>query len=629
MRKLPVYIVIILSSIILFSYCTANKNSHADLDKFRSIHEDIEYVGMQTCRSCHQDIYESYIKTGMGQSFGLARKEVSDAIFDGHSLVYDSLSNFYYKPFFKDSIYYIQEFRMEGQDTIHQRTEQVDYIVGSGQHTNSHILNNNGYLTQAPITFYTQKQKWDLAPGFEDTNYRFSRILESECLTCHNHFPEQAAGSLNKYLDIPTGIQCERCHGPGKLHVELKLAGESVDTSKYIDYSIVNPRHLPIDLQMDVCQRCHLQGVAVLQDGKDFYDFKPGMHLADVMNVFLPRFTDSHENFIMASQADRLRLSACFESGKLSCITCHNPHQGIQVQKSEHYNLACQSCHEVNICTTPKDDLQAENNNCVKCHMPPSHSIDIPHVSITDHNIRVPDKLSNKSQDRKFLGLESLSKEEVTDIEMARGYLALYDKFIENDQILDSAAHYLQTAEGPLLLQTQIHYYFASKDYQSIVNLENQNNDRVLSDAWTSYRMGEAFLKQKKYEKAIVYLKNACTLMPLNLDFQEKKGSCFLYLEYYAEAEKTFLKVIEENPKRAQAYLNLGYAKVVQNRFSEAEENYLTALELDPDLEQACLNLAALYILKKQKSKAKKFLQRVLVINPENAQAKYQMGLID
>ena len=69
------------------------------------------------------------------------------------------------------------------------------------------------------------------------------------------------------------GLIVERCHGPGEIHVEQKLAGNIVDTSKYIDYTIVNPSKLPLDLQFDVCQRCHLQGTVVLTNGSTFNDF--------------------------------------------------------------------------------------------------------------------------------------------------------------------------------------------------------------------------------------------------------------------------------------------------------------------------------------------------------------------
>ncbi|MBK7311606.1 MAG: hypothetical protein IPI93_12675 [Sphingobacteriaceae bacterium] len=59
----------------------------------------------------------------------------------------------------------------------------------------------------------------------------------------------------NKYNFVPNGIDCERCHGPGSIHVNQKQRGIKIDTSKQIDYSIVNPSKLPIDLQFDICQR--------------------------------------------------------------------------------------------------------------------------------------------------------------------------------------------------------------------------------------------------------------------------------------------------------------------------------------------------------------------------------------
>src|SRR5207249_3228795 len=142
-------------------------------------------------------------------------------------------------PFWNNDSLFFKEFRLSGKDTIYQRTENVNYIVGSGQHTNSHITDVNGYLYQAPMTFYTQSGKWDLPPGFENGhNSRFSRKIELECMTCHNAFPKIIAGSENKYEDVPTGINCERCHGPGEAHVKAKLAGKIVDISKEIDYSI-------------------------------------------------------------------------------------------------------------------------------------------------------------------------------------------------------------------------------------------------------------------------------------------------------------------------------------------------------------------------------------------------------
>jgi hypothetical protein len=372
-------------------FCTRDLPDRAvPTDTYKNLSPGVAYVGMQTCKSCHANVHSTFIHTGMGRSFDRATREKTDAKFGAHAVVYDEASDLYYHPFFRDSQMYVLEYRLEGLDTVHQRLEKIDYIVGSGQHTNSHMVDFNGYLYQAPVTYYTQEDRWDMAPGFRGDNIRFSRLLSAECITCHNHLPEQVPGSMNKYVKMPTGIECERCHGPGEIHAREKLAGEIVDTSKFIDYSIVNPRDLSRDLQMDLCQRCHLQGIAVLQDDKSFYDFKPGMRLSEVFNVFLPRYTDSHEKFIMASQADRLRLSACYLNSEMTCITCHNPHKSIEVTGRDQYNNACKNCHdgpEESACAFPLAERLPQGNDCSGCHMPRSGSIDIPHVNITDHYI--------------------------------------------------------------------------------------------------------------------------------------------------------------------------------------------------------------------------------------------------
>src|SRR5690606_8783329 len=143
---------------------------------------------MNTCKLCHQDIYNSFIETGMGKSFDLAGKQKSSGNFSNAS-VYDNIENFHYQAFWAHDSLYIKEFRLEKNDTIFQRTEQVNFIIGSGQHTNSHLQNVNGYLNQMPMTYYTQKKQWDLPPGFENGfNSHFTRKIGLECMTCHNTY---------------------------------------------------------------------------------------------------------------------------------------------------------------------------------------------------------------------------------------------------------------------------------------------------------------------------------------------------------------------------------------------------------------------------------------------------------
>ena len=176
--------------------------------------------GMETCRECHSSIYDSFIQTGMGKSFDKASAHKSSGDFSKHKPVYDKFHDFYYLPFWDKDSLRIMEYRLEGKDTIHKRIETVSYIVGSGQHTNSHIMNTFGYLNQMPMTFYTQKGVWDLPPGFENGgNTRFNRLIGLECMSCHNSYPQFIKGSENRYDFVDKGIGCERCHEIGRAHV--------------------------------------------------------------------------------------------------------------------------------------------------------------------------------------------------------------------------------------------------------------------------------------------------------------------------------------------------------------------------------------------------------------------------
>ena len=633
-NKIYIYLFLALAAFLLL-YCKGSSNTSVDINKYASFKDSVAYIGMETCKGCHSNIHETFQHTGMGQSFDKASPKKSQASYGDHAVVYDEQSDFYYNPYFRDSLLFIMEYRLDGKDTIHKRIEQIDYIVGSGHHTNSHILDINGYVFQAPITFYTQEQKWDMAPGFEKENLRFSRILTTECLTCHNHYPTPAAGSLNKYEQMPTGIECERCHGPGAVHVKEKLAGNIIDTSKYIDYSIVNPKDLSRDLQMDLCQRCHLQGLAVLEPNKTFFDFKPGMKLSDVFNVFLPRYTDSHKSFIMASQADRLRLSKCYAvSETMTCLTCHHPHHSVRKADKQQFNDACMTCHQeqkLALCSEPLAKRQEVGNNCVQCHMPPSGSMDIPHINITDHNISIPiDKeleavISNteKEEIARFLGLKMLTKTHPENIDMARGYLAMHDKYVEADAILDSAFYYLSQVRenSTLIFTTKVHYFFAKGDYTSIIRLSKDKSPQLIGDAWTSYRIGEAHDAQGNIQQSLLYYKQATRLMPLNLEFQEKLGTNYLKLSYLPQAKEVFEFILSENPNRELATSNLGYVYVSLGQFKKGEALYDKAIGLNPDYEQAMLNKAAVRLHFKDNRNAETLLKRVLRVNPNNQRA--------
>lgn len=638
-------------------------------------------MGINTCRLCHQDIYSSFIETGMGKSFDIASRQKSAG--DYHtSVVHDKIGDFYYKAFWdKDSLKFL-EYRLQGKDTIYKRLETVNYIIGSGQHTNSHIQSVNGYLNQMPMTFYTQSKQWDLPPGFENGhNSRFMRKIGLECMSCHNSYPDFVLGSENKYNSVEKGIGCERCHGPGSIHVAERSKGTKIDTSRYIDYSIVNPAKLSIDRQFDICQRCHLQGNTILKEGKSFYDFKPGMKLSDYMTVFLPKYKNADDEFIMASHADRLKRSQCFiksaASGAgvstastagsnklkpykdaLTCVTCHNPHVSVRETNKEVFNDACRKCHENQI-KDERSKIQdkspliakifcskkgiTKTANCVSCHMPRSGSTDIPHVTVHDHYIRKPLNKKDKQGIKEFIGLYAINEKNPSAIVKAKAYLNQYEKFENKPEYLDSAKNYLKD-KSELELKTNIEplvqLYFAKGNYNQIITYANRLTDNyafstVLNkksysndNAWTSYRIGEAFYNTGNMQRALLYYKNAVKLAPYALDFKNKLASALAANQQLNDAEIEFNQILKENPKHVSALTNLGFIKLTKGDVTSCETLYKKALSLDPDYEPLLLNVAGYYAFKKNFSQSKVYLEKILKRNPNNQQAKQALAQI-
>lgn len=643
----------------------------------------------------------------MGLSFDSASHKKSSAKFD-HALVYDHFKDFYYKPYWSGDSFYLKEYRLEGRDTIYQRTEHISYIVGSGQHTNSHMMNVNGYVTQVPATFYTQTRlpdgqegTWDLPPGFENGfNSRFSRPIELECMSCHNAYPKIVLGSENKYESIPNGIDCERCHGPGSEHVKQKQAGNIVDVGKEIDYSIVNPAKLPIELQLDVCQRCHVQGNAVLKEGKSFYDFRPGMKLSEVMDVYMPVYKGDESEHIMASHAERMKMSQCFiqsikkaeatnpnksalfpYKNAMTCVTCHNPHISVKETGAEYFNDACKSCHGAGpsqtlpegersktagpsltlpegkgtqtansqknevassrlVCSGDEDLRKSVNDNCVSCHMPKNGTIDIPHVTTTDHYIRRPVKAEDVKKIKEFVTLACITNPAADRVSRGVAFLNYFEKFEPNSfYLLDSARKYFPDGSDEEIkanFKNLLRLAYLKNDPGLVMQYAERVHDvfSMLSkksfsneDAWTSYRIGESYVAGENKDRAINYFQNAVDLAPFNPDFRNKLAQSQFEMGRHEDARKNLEFIIKENPRYASAYVSLGYLILsVDHDFKRADSFYDVALSLDPENEQAMYNKAGTLMYLERKQEGINLLKRLLKKNPGHAQGKAFLG---
>ena len=626
------------------------KKSHlaeADNTQWLNHADSVGYIGMKTCQTCHANVHQTFIKTGMGQSFGAASRVKSIAEINGDSILYDAYKDFYYRPFWENDSLYLQEFRLRNGDTVHNLIQKIDFVIGSGQHTNSHLYSHQDYLFQTPFTWYAQKGRLDFPPGFENgNNTRFTRPIGLECMSCHNAMPTDfVKGSTNKFAQIDGGINCERCHGPGEAHYKKIMAGNITDTALEADNSIVNPKRLSAQLQFEICQRCHLQGNAVLKPNKSFFDFKPGMRLEEVMAVFLPRYEGGEDDFIMASHADRFKQSACYINNPetFTCTSCHNPHFSVKETNLQNFNQNCQSCHggAPNFeCSASDKELIAQNYNCVACHMPPSSSIDIPHVTVHDHYIRRPKNLYQHLQEAsekpagKFIGLEAVNVKKPDNRTKALAYLQQYERFTPQSYYLDSAEYFITKIKWDLKESTYLwsYFYFLKNNLRALgTYVDGQGAEKVLAslsnesydnqDAWTAYRIGQAYDDGTNWSMAEAFYQRAVNLAAEELDFQNKLALLWFKQGKIQLAEEGFLELLARFNRHQEGLNNLAYLYLKKGNLVQAEIYLQRVIKFYPDYELAWLNRANLASQKEDAQLLKAALQEVVRINPQNKQA--------
>lgn len=283
------------------------------------------------CAPCHRSLYESYRKTPMAQSAGATPAELPGGQFTKAGFAYRVTA---------------------GRLEVAGASKSLAYFVGSGATARSFLLAAEGFLFEAPVAYYTQPGKWDLAPGYDRYAYPYlTRPAPPGCLTCHASFLRPAPGTQNGYQNPPFeegGVACERCHVKGNGH-------------------FVNPAKLAADARDQVCAQCHLSGEArVPRPGRDPLTFvragSTGMQVT--------------------SHVENLEQSRCRQSSevRLWCGTCHDPHT---LPDPAQIRQRCADCHTPAACKDPR----GATGDCLACHMPKSAVTDAQHVVYTDHSL--------------------------------------------------------------------------------------------------------------------------------------------------------------------------------------------------------------------------------------------------
>jgi len=581
------------------------------------------YVDDKACGLCHSDRYRSYQEMGMARSFARPRPE---------RLIEDFTADFFHEPsgrhyemIERDGELTFRRYQIAADgEPINIFEQEIDWILGSGYRSRVYLYQTPlGELYQLPLAWYPQNQSWGMAPGYDRPNHSgVLRWVRRECMFCHNAYPEVPAGSdaysaLQTYPhELPEGLGCQRCHGPGAEHARLALGGELDDAT--LHGAIVNPARLSPQRRNDVCYECHMLPAVnmawVRRFGRGDYSFRPGESLADFMVQLDPQEAgrDRSERFEINHHPYRLEQSRCFREGDdLSCLTCHDPHRKVPPEeRAAHYRTACLRCHEIADCG---EEHTGAASDCVACHMPARRTQDVVQVVMTDHWIRRrpggPELVAPLAESEPVMvGVDFLWPERTPEgpdgeVYRAIGVLRAGGGAEAVDWLQKSlAAATVQTELEPFyeLVKGQLRLKRGEAAQRTVTEILERDPEQPLGQEWLA--LTRAGLGDR--EQAIRVLRGTVKNHPdrpvahLNLGiflFEEGKTE---------EAIDVLLRTVELRPNQVAAWFYLGNAYAALDRHQEAVAHYRRALEIDPRHSRAYLAIGHALLARGQRGEA-------------------------
>ena len=264
--------------------------------------------------------------------------------------------------------------------------------------------------------------------------------------------------------------------------------------------------------------------------------------------------------------------------------------------------------------------------------MPSSGTVDIPHVSVHDHKIQIPVDHKELNTIKKFVGLVAVNNPEPDAHTIAEAYISYYEKFDNQLMYLDSAKKYLDKkgSFSPVhYFNNQVRLEFLKNNWAGIIQLASSKSELFSNDAWTLYRIAEAYNNNSDMSKAEKYFKLAVERAPFNLEFRNKLAGMYVQNNKINEAMAEYLFILKENHKFVPALSNMSFIYLQQGKIDDAWKYINKALALDPDYEQALFNKAALYMSANNTQETKNTLRIILKKNPKNIKAQQALNSLN
>ena len=244
-----------------------------------------QYAGKDSCKECHTGEYDEFIKSGHAYKL--------NKVVDGKPPKY---------PF------------TEVTELPKGITwNDVTYVIG-GYNWKARFVGKDGYIITGPAGDSDYLNQYNFANPVVGTDAGWAKYHPGEkraynCGSCHttgyNPDPETHQDGLPGIVGTwaEPGITCERCHGPGSLHVANPYSAR-----------------LEVNRDAEACGECHIRGSSEAVNASG-------------------GFIRHHEQYEELFQSKHVTLD---------CNICHDPHLGvIQLRKAgkQTTRTQCVNCH--------------------------------------------------------------------------------------------------------------------------------------------------------------------------------------------------------------------------------------------------------------------------------------------
>lgn len=367
---------ILFTLVLLITFLTSCKNESDNYIDPRGT----DYAGSESCIQCHKTQYETAFHSSHFNATSPATKENILGHFTNgqNTFVYD-----------KDTKLVMEERNDTLYQVLYKKGKEVeahsfDIIFGT-KHAQTSAFWKDHYSYELPVSYYKSLKSWATSPGYSATVVNFERKIGKECYACHSsniasryvttssdsiNFMNQEVEDFMNPKTIVYGIDCERCHGPAKQHVQKHLKFPDLKIAQ----NITSFKNLNRQQKLDACALCH-SGNDKLKT-KSRFEYRPGDNLLDYFRGVPGSEKNAHFD-VHGNQLGLLAQSKCFEKSEtMDCMTCHNPHANASNNLAS-YSKICMSCHQGiqhNANTVKTTSAIVLANNCVECHMPKTMS---------------------------------------------------------------------------------------------------------------------------------------------------------------------------------------------------------------------------------------------------------------